>query len=284
MLCAANGCAHAPARVVAKHPAETRAPAGPVADTVTAALWHLDETGGTRIADAGPFGLDGRAGIDTRTDFGRFHGARVFVRSIDSFLLVPYNPMLESPRGLTVEAWIYVNEYGPYEDTPIAARWTQQANEQSWMFSVLGRHTPAALAALPSPGYHEGLVQHGERGELMFVFQPEQASPPRAFFSSVPIELQKWTHVAVAFDGDVVRFYLNGLLDSQYATRGAIRSTHAALLAGNYFDPRWLSDFGGDLRVASGFDLNPYYAFDGLIDELRISSVARREFESTGRR
>ena len=278
---AGSGCAHAP-----RTAAPSSASAGMVPDSLTLGLWRMDETGGTRVADSGPFRLEGRAGIDTRTDFGRVRGARLFTRSIDSFVYVPYSSLLDSPGGLTVEAWIYLNAYGQYEDTPIAARWTEQANEQSWMFSVLGLDTRPPFAALPGPGYHEGLIAQGARtdaspstrGELMFAFQPDGASAPRACFSLRRIPLGKWTHVAVSFDDNVVRMWVDGDLDAQYAARGRIRPTRAGLVIGNYLDPRWLSDLSGDLRVVNAPDANPYYAFDGFIDELRISSAARTEF------
>ena len=272
---AACGCAHAP-------PSAHGGDAAPaiIPDSLTIGLWRMDETGGLLVGDAGRFRLAGRAGIDTRTDFGRIRGARLFTRSIDSFVYVAYAPVLETPDGITVEAWIYLNAYGQYEDTPIAARWTQQANEQSWMFSVLGLNTRPPLARLVGPGYHDGLIAQttGGRGKLMFAFQPEDASPPRAYFSARLIPLEKWVHVAVSFDGVLVRFWIDGELDAQFATRAAIRSSRAGLVIGNYIDPRWLSDLGGDLRIATAPDLNPYYAFDGFIDELRISSAARPEF------
>jgi hypothetical protein len=34
------------------------------------------------------------------------------------------------------------------------------------------------------------------------------------------------------------------------------------------------------LAVGTGVDPNPYYAFQGSIDELRISNVARQDFPS----
>src|SRR5439155_17630616 len=67
------GCAHAP-----PHAAGARVAPGVTPDSITTALWHMDETGGTHVADAGRFRLDGRAGLDTRTDFGRLRGARLF--------------------------------------------------------------------------------------------------------------------------------------------------------------------------------------------------------------
>ena len=98
--------------------------------------------------------------------------------------------------------------------------------------------------------------------------------------SPQPLELNHWTQVAVSFDGQTVRFYINGRLDSQYATGSRIRTTRAPLLIGNYFDPRWLSTFEGRLSVGTGVDPTPYYAFQGTIDELRISNVARTDFPS----
>jgi hypothetical protein len=276
------GCAHAPRSAAHPHAYVEIAP-----DSVTLGLWRMDETGGTRAADSGPLRLDGRAGIDTRTDFGRVRGARLFTRSTDSFVYVPYSPLLESPDALTVEAWVYLNAYGQYEDTPIAARWTEQPNEESWMLSVLGLDIRPPYAALPGPGYHEDLVAHGvriegptqaTRGELMFVFQPEAASGARAYFSTRRLELERWTHVAVSYDGAVVRLWVDGDLDAQFAAPGRIRRSRAGLVIGNYLDPRWLSDFSGDLRITSAPDANPYYAFDGFLDELRISSVVREDF------
>ncbi|HYM81835.1 MAG TPA: LamG domain-containing protein [Candidatus Limnocylindria bacterium] len=251
---------------------------GLVADSVTIALWHFDETAGTRIADGGPFRLDGVAGADTRTDFGRFDSARLFTRTLDSFVLVPHNPVLERPKGFTIEAWVYVNAYGQYEDTPIAARWSQDANQQSWLFGIVGERKTPPLARLPSPGFHNELVLRGGLGLLLFAYQPEDASAPRSFVSARRVERERWTHVAATFDGEVVKFYINGQIDSQYATQGGIRPSPAPILMGNYFDPRRLSSFGGDLKIDVGGDPNPYYAYEGFIDEMRISATARTDF------
>jgi hypothetical protein len=75
-----------------------------------------------------------------------------------------------------------------------------------------------------------------------------------------------------------VRFFLDGILDAQYASPGRIRSSEAPLLIGNYFDPRYLSRFGGDLSPDPPGSRTPYYAYQGLIDELRISDDPRRTF------
>jgi hypothetical protein len=253
-------------------------PAAPPVDSVTTALWRLDESGGTRVADAGPFRLEGVAGIETRTDFGRAGSARLFTHSLDSFILVPYNPVLENGGGLTVESWVRLNAYGDYEDTPIVGRWSEDANQQSWLLSIIGRRLTPPLAQLPSPGHHNSLVTQGPRGGVLFAYQPGEASAPRAFVSTQAIPLDRWTHIAATFDGSVVKIFIDGHLDAQYATRGTIRKSGAPLLFGNYFDTRRLSSFGGDLRLDTGGDPNAYYALTGALDEVRISSAARSDF------
>jgi len=276
-LAASAGCAHhGPPASGHQAARAANGSSRPEPDSITSALWHLDESVGAEVADAGPFRLGGVAGLDSRTDYGRIGRARTFTRSINSFVYVPYNPLLEAGRAFTIEAWIDPADLGLYEDTPIAARWTPEPLQTSWMLSLVGRSSTRTRAT--SPGDHRALVQLGAPGRLMFAFQPEDAGPPRAFFSSRPVQLDRWTHVAATYDGEVVRIYLDGVLDAQYASPGRVRDTTAPLLIGNYLDPRWLTSFGGALRVGSAVDPVPYYAFWGLIDEVRISSSARADF------
>ena len=269
--CAA--CAHAPGRGM-------RAPRGVRAvepDSVTVGLWRMDETIGLDVAESGPFRLGGTAGVDTRTGYGRIGRAREFTRSVNSFVFVPYNPVLEAGGALTVEAWIDPLEYGNYEDTPIAGRWTPEAFQSSWLLSIVGRNNPPR--DLIGPGEHTSLLGLGSgAGRLMFVFQPEEAGPARSFFSSRAVERERWTHVAASYDGQIVRIYLNGQIDAQYASPGRVRASEAPLMIGNYLDPRWLTRFSGDLRVGTNADQIGYYAFVGLIDELRVSSSPRPGF------
>lgn len=272
-----GGCMKAPGR-----PPDPSGLAPPSADSVTLALWRLDEPSGTRVDDAGPFRLDGVAGRSVTRPFGRFGGAAGFEASIESFAFVPYNPVLEIGAPLTVEAWIFPSAFGDYEDTPIAARWTEEANKQSWIFSLAGRRFGANLPA-PQPGFHRDLFPDALAGKLLFAYQPETAGPPRAYVSTRPIELGRWTHVAVVFDGEVVRFVVDGELDSQFASLGRIRASEAPVLIGNYFDVRQLTGFGGDLRPEL-VDETPYYAFRGLVDELRISVAAREDFPTSAPR
>jgi hypothetical protein len=270
------GCAHGAQVAGTARAAQTVS----VADSITIALWPMDETGGTRVADAGPFRLDGIAGLETRTSFGRYGRARVFTQSLDSFVEVPYNPTLEARDGFTIEAWIWLTSFGTWEDTPIAGRWVTSTGDRSWLFSVVGRRLAPPAAPAVSPGDHADLVGLAGTGMLMFSFVPEDAGSARTYVSTRPLELERWTHVAATFDGAVVRLWIDGVLDAQYASIGHLRASQAPLQIGNAVDPRWLSTFGGDLRADQARDPNPYYAFDGMIDEVRLSSAARVNFDS----
>lgn len=255
----------------------------PAADPGTLGLWHMDETLGTQIPDSGPNALLGVAGLETRSDYGRFGRARVFTLSIDSFIEVPYNPALDAPASFTIEAWVKPNSYGNYEDTPIIARWTAQNADHSWILSIAGNQLRPPVVPLPSPGDHAALVGAAAAGTLYFAFQPADAGVPRAYYSTRQIELSRWTHVAASYDGRVIRLWIDGRLDSQYASLGRIRTTRAPLEIGNTIDPHVLSTFGGDLRASNTSDTTPYYAFDGMIDEVRLSNVPRDVFESVRR-
>lgn len=249
----------------------------PPVDSATVALWRFEEPAGTRVLDSGPLRLDGRAGVDTRTDFGRIRSGRVFTRSIDSFVYVPYRPALDPHLAFTVEAWVYPAAWGDYEIAPLLGRWTQQPSEQSWLVGISGLNVSPQFAALPGPNFLGRLVQRAGPGYLVFAYLPEGGGAGRVFSTIATLPLERWTHVAATFDGEVVRLFLNGRQDSQYASAGRIRGSGAPLLIANYFDWRGLSEFGGDLRVEQG-DRNPYYAFQGTLDEVRLSSVARPDF------
>ncbi|MEO5987328.1 MAG: LamG domain-containing protein [Candidatus Eisenbacteria bacterium] len=264
------------------HPANAPgiAPQAPAADSITSALWRMDEAGTTRVVDAGPFRLSGTAGVDTRTDFGRYRSSRLFTRNPNSFVHVPYNPALESTRGLTVEAWVNVTEYGLFELAPLVSRWSPVPNEQSWLLGMVGRKLNIATAGYNSPGIFSSLVTGMPPGRLVFMFQPEQAAAAVAWPSISTIPANRWVHVAATLDGEVVKLYVDGRLDAQYATVGQVRRSTAPLMIGNVFDERRLTDFGGDLRWDPSQDQKPYYAFVGSIDEVRISSLARTAFDS----
>ena len=278
-----GACAHHRAagviEVVAKAP-PPRPPGPPVADSVTVGLWHFDERGGTSVIDSSPFKLTGTAGPETRVEFGRYQGGRGFTATAQSFVFVPYNPVMESPRGFTVETWLYLNDVSRYELSAVAMRWSQVATEQSWLVGVVGRQLTGTTNTTPSPGWFDEAVATLTTGHLVFAFRPDLAAGVQAFQSSVELPLRRWVHVAATVDGEVVRLFIDGRLDEQVAVPHGIRRSDAPLVLGNAIDPRRLTDVGGDLRQDPTNLPLPWYALNGIVDELRISNAARTEFES----
>lgn len=255
-------------------------PRAPAVDSVTIALWALDENGGPLVADSGPFRLRGTAGADTRTDFGRFKSARIFTRSQQSFVVVPRNPALDAEGGFTIEAWVQFNTLSNYELQVIAARWSPVPGEQSWVLGVSGLKQAYPLVPAGAPGLFDRVVTDVPANRLLFVMQPAQAASPVAFASVSGLPVGRWVHVAATVDGEVVKLWLDGRLDAQYATRQTVRGSLAPLVLGNIVDERRLSEINGPLQIEGPSDYSSYYGFDGVIDEVRFSNTARTRFES----
>src|SRR5262249_21077629 len=159
-------------------------------------LWHFDERGGTHVADDSPFALTGTAGPDTRVEFGRYKGARGFTATAQSFVVVPYNPVMESPRGFTVETWLLLRAYSSYELSAIAMRWTTVPNDQSWILAVVGNKLSPPDVDPQSPGTFDPEVATLQTGHLMFAFRPEQAAATQSFQSTATLPIGRWLHVA----------------------------------------------------------------------------------------
>jgi hypothetical protein len=85
-------------------------------------------------------------------------------------------------------------------------------------------------------------------------------------------------------DGEIVKLYIDGRLDIQVAVSSGIKRSVAPLVIGNAVDPRRLTDVSGELKQDLANSPLPWYALNGLVDELRISNVARKTFESTDAR
>jgi hypothetical protein len=173
---------------------------------------------------------------------------------------------------------VLLNDVSRYEMTALAMRWSPIPNEQSWILGVVGRRIGSVTT--PSPGWFNEEVATLASGRLMFAFRPDQAAGTQSFMSSVALPLRRWVHVAATVDGEVVRLYLDGRLDTQVAVPTGIRRSSAPLVVGNALDPRRLTAFGGDLRQDPSSLPLPFYALNGAVDELRLSNVARTSFES----
>lgn len=81
----------------------------------------------------------------------------------------------------------------------------------------------------------------------------------RALYSSLPVPTNEWVHVASSFDGDFMRLFIDGKLvaEEEVNARPAQLGYQNIAIGGN--------------NCCSGY----YEVFNGLIDEVRISSTTR---------
>lgn len=266
------GCAHGPAHLSGSLTSWRTAP---TADSATLALWHLDETVGTTAADDGPGHFPGAIGLDSRPAFGRFRSCRRFESSMNSFVYVLPDPGLDLGDEWTLEAWVKPDAFSLVECGAIAARWSASAADQSWLLGLTGYGKTLISDAPAPPLIFSRALGVPPPGLVGFVFQPEVAGEPRAFLSTLPVQLDRWTHIAVTRSRTELQIFLDGRLDAQYALEGRLRTGAAPLVVGNVIDSRWTTTSEGSLRVLPRADLYPFYAFNGFIDELRLSTISR---------
>jgi len=258
------------------------APFPPAADSVTVALWSFDENGGPIAGDSGPFRMTGTAAPDARTDFGRYHSARIFNRTQQSFVIVPPNPTMNLRGPFSIEAWVYVNSWSAYELQVIAARWSPVPGDQSWVFGVSGLKEKYPVVPA-GPELFASAVLDVPATRLVFAMQPAEAAAMVSFASIGSLPQGRWVHVAATADGETVRLYIDGRMDTQFATRNLPRASLAPIVFGGFVDPRRISDQSGHMQIDGTSDYSSFYGFDGAIDEVRLSSTARTRFESAGK-
>lgn len=79
------------------------------------------------------------------------------------------------------------------------------------------------------------------------------------------LPVSEWSHIAVTYDGAMIRMYVNGVLDASWAVVGSVGINSAPL------------GIGGEGGSASFPD--KLYPFSGLISEVRLWSYARSELQ-----
>ena len=96
-------------------------------------------------------------------------------------------------------------------------------------------------------------------GKLLQTLYVEGGNADHYEEGNTNVEAFKWSHVAMSFDGDSVRFYINGALDhTAYMTSGTAPESYDIL------------NIGRMLNIS-----NSEAFFAGQIDEVRIWNTAR---------
>ena len=230
-------------------PANIDAPYVP--DPATAVLLHLDEAGGLRCRNAtGSSLLDAyrmtfaesswlRPGKGPERVAGRFGRGLRFSADGRTALAIRPNPALAFGNGtLTVEAWINPDKDGPERQVLV--------NHYTTRYENYGHDDRAWEVAL------EEDAKGGFRAVFTLCDLLDSVLRSRAVLAP-----GVWTHLACAADGDSMRIFINGELD-----------THCV-------GPGWVNAETYDLETTIGAKAGGGEHFTGTLDELRISAACR---------
>ena len=187
-------------------------PAGPVG------AWGFDERSGTRAGDASGTGNTGRLSGAARVA-GRFGGGLQF-DGVNDWVTVADASSLDLGSAMTLEAWVRPSALGDVWRTVVM-------KEQS---SQLAYALYAGTASRPS-------------GHVF-------TTADRALRGPSALRRNRWSHVAVAWDGLVIRAYVNGRRVASHALIGAARASSGPLrIGGNAIWPEWFKGRIDEVRV-----------------------------------
>ena len=191
-------------------------------DSNTVALWHFDENLGSTAFDETTNDNDGAINGATWTAEGKFDNALNF-DGLNDLVAVPYSQSIGELPELTLEAWIKRNSQA---DGMVISK------NGPYFLSVRNNVLEGGIYAGPGWIHVNGTSK---------------------------LEVEKWHHVALTYNGSFVKVYLNGLEDGSEIKTGSILVTSQGLHMG-WGEPGH----------------NQY--FNGTIDEVRISNISRASF------
>jgi len=223
------------------------------ADDKTRGLWHLDEGGGS-IRDSSPnenhscilkarwLGKDGGQ-FDGEPSYNFSRGNALVLDGKSEYIEIPHKKLLSFTGSdkISIEAWV----------NPLTAT---DSTDYRPIISKIGNYS---------------LYLTKDNRLACFFYGPK---PEDYYFSNSPITPNVWSHLVITYDGDNIRFYLNGRLDNKIPLEGMIKPCldrihnvdyeTAPLYFGYEPNPR----FGTELTAEV---LAPRF-FSGVIDEVRV--------------
>ena len=194
----------------------------------TVLLYLFDEETADEATDLSELENHGEITDAEWTEDGKNGGALVF-DGTTSLIEVPHHDSL-FPGGdeLTIEAWFKPASF-PGGHPPIARKGS--VAESGWGFDTPGGKIRGFVYTAPGdPAVVQGVT---------------------------PMKLDTWHHLAMVYDGEEVRLYLDGELDGEVPRKGDINENEASV---------WI-----------GKKANESIWLDGTLDELRILNVALSE-------
>jgi Carbohydrate family 9 binding domain-like/Concanavalin A-like lectin/glucanases superfamily/Tetratricopeptide repeat len=193
--------------------------------------WKFDETQGTSARDSSGGNHDGTLIGHASWGKGRIGGA-VALDGANSYVKIANPAAFNFSGQLTVATWVNIHSV-PSEWMAIITK-----GDSAWRMSTVSQDHKIHFS-----------VNHYDRSD--------------GIRGSTDLTLNQWHHVAAVYNGDTLRLYIDGKLDSTQPWTGGIAQNDADVLIGE------------NAEHTGRF-------FDGLIDDLRIYNYALSEGEITG--
>ncbi len=208
-------------------------------DSYTIGLWHLDEGGGNVFYDETTFHNNGTIETAIWTQEGKFGNALYYNLTGTPFSKIPITSSLQNLTECTIEMWFKLDP---------------DALDHGYKFILMryGTDQGRVLATL--------LVTHVHQQDSVVVdgyFYPDNSLNSMTKLRSKAIQLDTWYNVALTYDGQTERLYINNELQDE-----SIENLNLV----NPTDQIWIGK--------NGYAYKPHY-FRGIIDEIRISNIAR---------
>ena len=255
------GCApRAGHRLRAASPGASRPPS----TSTTLALWQLRREHRAHVRRLGRGAPGRRAGLDTRTEFGRFRNARQFTPSIESFALVRGDRSARARRD--------VDGRGLDPAERLRRRRVQRDRR-----ALDGAGQRAELDARPHRARPHGRDEHGHPAGPVHPADPAPGGgaagvrvpaagggraagaavdPRRSSATAGRTWPSRATVTSCACTSTAV--------STPSSPRARVRDVDTPLVIGNLIDPRWLTDSQGTLRVSRRLASLPVLRVRGL--------------------
>ncbi len=221
---AAGESAWSPVRRFTTADGEGPAPAGPLV-----AHWKMDEEGGSSLLDASPYGNHAATSGGPARVAG-VAGRALGLNGTSQYATAPDRASLDLSGAITVAAWIRPEK----KDTQYVVKKAEQGSVDGYELS---------LASTGKVFFRLNQRSSGDTYRLNSV-------------ASYPTDGSTWMHVAVTYDGAVMRLYVDGVENSAKSFAGG------PAIAPN------------QLPLTIGAGANGYRGLKGAVDEVRLYSTA----------
>jgi glucose/arabinose dehydrogenase/PKD repeat protein len=189
-----------------------------------AGAWGFDETSGTAAVDASGNGNAGTINGATRTTSGKFGSALSFDGAND-IVSVPDSNSLDLTTGATISAWV--------NPSALAGAWRTAVFKQQ-----AGQLTYGMYAGTDTQRPSGNLYPSGGGEQIV--------SGPSA------LPLNTWSHMAMTWDGNTQRLYINGSEVANRVVGGTLVNGAGPLqFGGNGIWPEWFAGRLDEVRVYS---------------------------------